>query len=164
LQKEVAEKDPVFWEIAEKENPQRLLRALEVVLSSGKSITEFRRGKKENRLFDIIKIGLELPREQLYQQINKRVDMMITQGLVDEAETLIPERSINALQTVGYREIFDYFDGKVSLFEAVGRIKTNTRHYAKRQMTWFKKDEEISWFHPADPHLLPSILEKIASH
>ncbi|MCW3115349.1 MAG: tRNA dimethylallyltransferase [Segetibacter sp.] len=161
LQTEVARKDPAFWNVAEKENPQRLLRALEVVLSSGRSITTFRQGKKESRPFNIIKVGLEVPREQLYTQINNRVDVMIKQGLVDEASELLPHRNINALQTVGYRELFDFFDNTVSLPHAIENIQTNTRRYAKRQLTWFKKDQEILWLHPTDPGVYHSILGKI---
>lgn len=161
LQKEVAENDPGFWAIAEKENPQRLMRALEVVLSSGKSVTSFRSGKKESRPFNIIKIGLELPREELYDRINKRVDMMVEHGLADEVSQLLPHKNINALQTVGYREFFDFFDGKASLQQAIANIKTNTRRYAKRQLTWFKKDEEITWVNPESSTLFQLILEKI---
>lgn len=158
LQQQVAEKDPAFWAVAEQQNPQRLIRALEVVLSSGKSVTEFRQGKKEYRPFNILKIGLELPREQLYEQINERVDMMIEQGLVNEVRRLLPYRKINALQTVGYRELFEFFDGKVSLTEAITNIKTNTRHYAKRQITWFKRDSGIWWYSAKSVDLLHSIL------
>lgn len=164
MQKQVAEKDPAFWETAERENPQRLMRALEVILSSGKSVTIFQQGKKEDRPFNIIKIGLELPREQLYERINKRVDLMVEQGLIEETKALLPKRNMNALQTVGYRELFDFFDGKVSLDQAIINIKTNTRHYAKRQMTWFKKDHEISWYHPQNSTIFQSILERIPNY
>jgi tRNA dimethylallyltransferase len=164
LQNEVAEKDPAFWKIAEQENPQRLMRALEVVLSSGKSVTTFRKGKKEDRPFNIVKVGLELPREQLYQQINHRVDVMIDQGLPDEVSELLPQRHVNALQTVGYRELFEFFDDKVSLQQAVTNIKTNTRHYAKRQMTWFKKEEEIAWLNPQNPSVFQLILDRIPNY
>jgi tRNA dimethylallyltransferase len=164
LQEQVAAKDPAFWKIAERNNPQRLMRALEVVLSSGKSITTFRKGKKEQRPFNIIKVGLEFPREQLYKQINARVDGMVEQGLVEEARTLLPQRNINALQTVGYRELFDYFDGRVSFDEAINNIKTNTRHYAKRQLTWFKKDKDISWFDPSKDDLTHFILKRVHNY
>lgn len=162
LQNQVASKDPAFWQIAEQQNPQRLMRALEIVLSTGRSVTTFRQGNKEKRPFNIIKIGLQLPRQQLYDQIDKRVDLMVERGLVEEARELLPERSINALQTVGYRELFEFFDGKVSLPQAVANIKTNTRHYAKRQLTWFKRDEEINWFDANDPVTFQSIIEKIS--
>ena len=148
LQTELKAKDPLFWEKAEQQNPQRLMRALEVLLSTGQSITNFRRGEKTERPFNIIKIGLELPREKLYQQINERVDAMIENGLVAEVQNLHSYKSLNALQTVGYSEIFEYLEGKKTLSQAIDDIKRNTRHYAKRQMTWFKKDTAIRWFSP----------------
>lgn len=150
LQKEIAEKDPDFWKIAEQQNPARLMRALEVFLSTGKSITTFRKGDKKDRPFKIIKIGLTLPRPQLYQQIDNRVDAMIEQGLLNEVSELCKYESLNALQTVGYKELFDHLNGKLSLEHAIENIKTNTRHYAKRQLTWFKKDTKITWFNPND--------------
>jgi tRNA dimethylallyltransferase len=149
LQNEVQQKDPAFWSTAEQQNPQRLMRALEVVESTGKSIITFKTGRKLERPFNIIKIGLELPRETLYDRINHRVDVMIENGLVEEARSLLPLRRMNALQTVGYKELFDYFDGNISLEEAIDEIKKNSRHYAKRQLTWFKKDTEINWFSPS---------------
>jgi tRNA dimethylallyltransferase len=148
LQEEVQQKDPLFWETAEQQNPHRLLRALEVMEATGRSITTYHQQVKAKRPFNIIKVGLSLPKEELYLKINMRVDNMIEQGLVDEAKSLLPYRSLNALQTVGYKELFDFFDGKISLSKAVDDIKKNTRHYAKRQMTWFKKDETIQWIHP----------------
>ncbi len=145
LQTEVQVKDPVFWQTAEQQNPQRLMRALEVVYGTGQSITAYRNKHKIQRPFRITKIGLELPRELLYDRINKRVDMMMEAGLLDEARAVYPFRNLNALQTVGYKELFDHFDGHCTLPEAVKQIKQNTRHYAKRQMTWFKKDAAIKW-------------------
>ena len=156
LQKELEQKDPAFWAVAEQQNPQRLMRALEVLYATGQSIMVYRTKKKIERPFRIIKIGLELSKEQLHHNINTRVSQMMQQGLLKEVESLLPYRSHNALQTVGYREIFDHLDGKCSLEEAVEQIKTNTRHYAKRQMTWFKKDTEIQWFSPA-PASLPLV-------
>ncbi len=150
LQTELALKDPEFWQHAEKQNTQRLMRALEVLLSTGQSITAFQKGKKEERAFNIIKIGLELPRQQLYNQINQRVDQMIEKGLVDEVRSLAQYQNVNALQTVGYREIFGYLNNEISLPGAVNLIKTNTRHYAKRQLTWFKKDKDVQWRSPSD--------------
>lgn len=150
LQKQVADKDPAFWQIAEQQNPQRLMRALEVFLSTGKSVLTFRKGAKKQRPFNIIKIGLELPRQQLNSQINHRVDKMMDEGLLEEVSRLYPYKSFNALQTVGYRELFDYIEKKYSLQEAIEKIKINTRQYAKRQMTWFKKDAAIKWFNPHD--------------
>src|SRR5258706_9018513 len=116
------------------------MRALEVIESTGESVLHFRKGIKVKRDFNIIKIGLELPRERLHQNIHTRVDRMIENGLVEEVKNAKPFKHLNALQTVGYSEIFDYFDGKISLEQAVNDIKTNTRQYAKRQMTWFRKD------------------------
>ena len=157
LQTELKAKNPLFWEKGEQQNPQRLMRALEVLISTGQSITTFRRGEKAERPFNIIKIGLELPREKLYKQINDRVDAMIENGLVAEVQNLHSYKSLNALQTVGYAEIFEYLEGKKTLFQAIDDIKKNTRHYAKRQMTWFKKDMAIRWF---SPHLNPEELVK----
>lgn len=132
------------------------MRALEVKISSGRSIVSFQKKQKKERDFNIIKIGLELPREQLVQHINQRVDAMLQQGLLDEVMALRPFKNLNALQTVGYRELFDHFEGLGSLESAVEKIKINTRQYAKRQMTWFKKDPEIHWVTPAFP---PSALQ-----
>ncbi len=148
LQRQIAEKDPEFWKIAEKQNPRRLMRALEVFLSTGKSVTTFRKGEKKERPFNIIKIGLELSRQQLNEQINHRTDKMMEEGLFDEVSALYPYNSFNALQTVGYRELFDYIEKKYSLQEAIEKIKINTRQYAKRQMTWFKKDVAVRWCNP----------------
>lgn len=148
LQTELALKDPEFWQRAEQQNTQRLMRAMEVLLSTGKSITAFQKGKKEERPFNIIKIGLELPRQQLYHQINQRVDEMIEKGLVDEVRSLVLYQKLNALQSVGYREILGYLNNEISFSDAVSRIKNNTRHYARRQLTWFKKDKDIQWRSP----------------
>ena len=150
LQNQVQIKDPLFWQTAEQQNPQRLMRALEVVEATGQSINSFRTGEKLQRPFNIIKIGLELPREQLYARINQRVDIMMQQGLLEEVKSLVAFRKLNALQTVGYKEFFEYFDGIFSIEQAIEELKKNTRHYAKRQMTWFKKDEQIQWFQPFD--------------
>lgn len=145
LQEQVRQKDPAFWQVAEQQNPQRLMRALEIVDTTGKSITAFRSRTKIERPFRIVKIGLELPREKLYERIDSRVDQMMTAGLLQEAAGVYPYKHLNALQTVGYKELFDYMDGHYSLDEAIAKIKQNTRHYAKRQMTWFKKDMSINW-------------------
>lgn len=158
LQQQVQQKDPVFWNNAEQQNPQRLMRALEVKESTGKSINEFRKGEKQERPFNILKIGLELPREELYDRINQRVDQMITNGLIEEVKSLIPYQHLNALQTVGYKELFEYFNGKISLEKAIEDIKKNSRHYAKRQLTWFKKDSQIRWFSPHEP--VKAVLDK----
>jgi tRNA dimethylallyltransferase len=145
LQQEVEKNDPVYFATGEIKNPQRLMRALEVRLSSGRSITEFQTRKKKQRDFNIVKLGLELPKEELIKNINRRVDMMMEQGLLSEVKALQQHQHLNALQTVGYKELFDYLDNKYTLEAAVERIKINTRQYAKRQMTWFKKDAQIKW-------------------
>jgi tRNA dimethylallyltransferase len=150
LQQELQQHDPLFAAQGEMQNPQRMLRALEVVKASGESIIKFRKGEKQQRPFDIIKIGLELPREELYHRINLRVDLMMKEGLLEEAKAVYPQRQHNALQTVGYRELFDYFDGTLTLPQAVEKIKQNSRHYAKRQLTWFKRDAAMKWFHPSE--------------
>jgi tRNA dimethylallyltransferase len=151
LQNKVQQKDPLFWKQAEQKNPQRLMRALEVIESTGKSITAFRTNNKVQRPFSIKKIGISLSKEQLHANIEKRVDEMIDKGLVEEVKTLYPYKSVNALQTVGYKEIFTFLDEKISLLEAKKQIKTNTRQYAKRQLTWFKKDAEIKWIKETNP-------------
>lgn len=151
LQQEVNLHDPAFYAEGERQNPQRLLRALEVRLSTGRSILSFRSGASRKRPFHIRKIGLDLPKEQLHRRIHDRVDRMIEQGLVDEVKGLLPYRNHNALRTVGYKEIFEYLDGHYSLDEAIANMKTNTRRYAKRQLTWFRKDADIQWMHPDDP-------------
>ena len=148
LQKELQQKDPEFYKVGEMQNPQRMMRALEVMESTGQSVLHFRKGKKTKRDFDIITIGLELPKEQLHENINTRVDKMMEAGLVDEVKSLQLFKQLNALQTVGYSEIYNYLEGSISLEKAVVQIKTNTRQYAKRQMTWFRKDEQIKWFSP----------------
>lgn len=161
LQKELQQKDPAFWEVAEQQNPQRLMRALEVLYATGESIMKYRTAKKTERPFRIIKIGLELPREILNERIHQRVDEMMTQGLEGEVRSLLLYRQYNALQTVGYRELFDYLDGTVSLEQAVVNIKTNTRQYAKRQMTWFRKDPDIQWMSPS-PENIPFLSSRLS--
>lgn len=148
LQDQLKEKDPDFYEIGEMQNPQRMMRALEVVESTGQSILQFQKGTKASREFNILKIGLELPREELVNRINTRVDEMMKAGLLEEVRTLLPFKKLNALQTVGYSELFDHLQGLCTLENAVEQIKIHTRQYAKRQMTWFKRDTAISWFHP----------------
>lgn len=129
-------------------NPQRVIRALEVCIISGIPYSSLRKNFEKTRNFKIIKVGLQRDREELYARINLRVDLMIEQGLLDEAKKLYPNRHLNALQTVGYRELFDYFDGKITLEEAVELIKRNSRRYAKRQITWFNRYDDIAWFSP----------------
>lgn len=142
--------DPDYWAVVDRSNPARVMRALEVCLQSGHPYSSLRTGRRRERPFRSIKIGVTMPRAELYERIDRRVDAMIAQGLEDEARRLYPRRELNALQTVGYRELFDYFDGRVTFDQAVELIKRNTRRYAKRQLTWFRRDPEIRWFGPAD--------------
>jgi tRNA dimethylallyltransferase len=146
LQEQVQKKDPVYWnQTAEQNNPQRLMRALEIVLTTGASITSFQTAQKVARPFNIVKVGLSMPREILNVRINERVDAMMEEGLLQEVTSLFPNATMNALQTVGYKEIFAHLRGEISLQDAVAQIKQNTRQYAKRQMTWFKKDAAVNW-------------------
>jgi tRNA dimethylallyltransferase len=161
LQEQVRIKDPEFYKVGEIQNPQRLMRALEVVESAGQSILSFRKNKKTERPFNIIKIGLELPKEELHQNINSRVDKMLLDGLVEEVSSLKGYRDVNALQTVGYSEIFEHLDGKITLATAIEEIKKNTRQYAKRQMTWFKKDKEINWVNAKQTGEILSMAQKL---
>jgi tRNA dimethylallyltransferase len=161
LQNEVKNADPEFYSAGEMFNPQRMMRALEVVRSTGRSIRSFHTKEKRAREFEIIKVGLELPKAVLYQQINSRVDEMLEQGLVDEVRGLLPYKHLNALNTVGYKELFACFDQvDVSINAAIELIKKNTRHYAKRQMTWFKKDPSVHWIHPGDFNAIVELLGK----
>jgi tRNA dimethylallyltransferase len=150
LQTEIKTKDPAYYQSGEIQNPQRMMRALEVVEATGHSILHFRKGKKITRDFAIQKIGLELPKETLRERINRRVDQMINAGLLDEVKSLLPYKHLNALQTVGYAELFAHLENIIPLDKAIEEIKAHTRQYAKRQMTWFKKDKAIEWFHPGD--------------
>jgi tRNA dimethylallyltransferase len=148
LQKKLQDADPEYYSEADVQNPHRLIRALEVIILSGKKFSSLRNNKEKARDFMIKKIGLSVDRSELYMRINKRVDEMILNGLAKEVKSLLPYRNENALQTVGYKEIIEYLDNKTSLESAIESIKQNTRNYAKRQMTWFRKDQEIHWFHP----------------
>ena len=162
LQREVEDKDPVYFKSGETQNPQRLMRALEVKISTGKSITSFQQKNRKERSFNILQFGLELPRPLLYNRINNRVDHMINLGLEEEVKILMPYKHLNALQTVGYRELFDYFDNHISRQKAIEMIKQNTRHYAKRQMTWFKKDAGFIWIDMNDEEkVLQSIIQYV---
>jgi tRNA dimethylallyltransferase len=160
LQETIQAEDPEFYASSESENPARMIRALIFKRSTGESILNFRTGTKRERYFETIKIGLELPREVLYERINQRVDNMMEAGLLDEVKSLYPQRHLKNLQTVGYAELFDYLDNKCSLAEAVNKIKQHTRNYAKRQMTWFRKEENISWLRADDPHIVDHIKSK----
>ncbi|HEX7903405.1 MAG TPA: tRNA (adenosine(37)-N6)-dimethylallyltransferase MiaA [Chitinophagaceae bacterium] len=150
LQEQVKQKDPAFYAAGEIQNPQRMMRALEVVEATGESILLFQKGEKVKRDFKIIKIGLDIPKEELHRNIHTRVDRMMELGLLEEVRSLLPYRHLNALQTVGYTELFDYLDGVYSLEKAIDNIKTHTRQYAKRQLTWFRRDKELKWYHPAN--------------
>ena len=140
--------DPEHYETVDRQNYRRVIHALEICYQTGKTYTSFRKQTKKERPFKIVKIGLNRNREELYKRINQRVDDMMAQGLLDEARAMTPYREVNALNTVGYKELFDYMDERWSLEEAVERIKGNTRRYARKQLTWYKRDENIRWFHP----------------
>jgi len=148
LQQQVQQHDYKFWQIAEQQNPRRLMRALEVKLSTGRSILQFRKGTQKVRSFNIIKFGIDISKDELYNNIDTRTNNMINAGLVEEVSSLFSYRNINALQTVGYKEIFEYMGGHDSLNLTIEKIKRNTRQYAKRQLTWFKKDHHIKWVNP----------------
>lgn len=148
LQNELKSADPEYYKTADIQNPVRVIRALEIFRATGQKFSSFRIGQKTVRDFKLIKIGLELPREELYERINKRVDLMMDAGLLKEAKQLYPNRNLNSLQTVGYKEMFDYFDRKSDLETAVSEIKKNSRRYSKRQLTWYRKDDRIVWFRP----------------
>ncbi len=150
LQSEVEKSDPSYYEQVDQQNPQRLMRALEVIRGTGKPFSSFRIKSKKKRPFQVIKIGLERDRAELYERIESRMDQMIQAGLFDEADALFGKRQLNALQTLGYTEIFGFLEGKYDREEAIRLLKRNSRRYAKRQLTWFKRDEEIRWFHPED--------------
>ena len=167
LVEELRRLDPDYYEIVDRQNPRRVVHALEICVMTGKTYTSFRskeRRSKERsrnvRPFRIKKIGLNREREELYNRINARVDKMMSDGLLDEVKALYPKKELNALNTVGYKELFDYLDGRWPLEEAVERIKGNTRRYARKQLTWYKKDEHIRWFHPDDKQSLMNYILK----
>ena len=150
LCEELRQLDPEHYAIVDRQNYRRVIHALEICHQTGKTYTSFRTQQKKERPFRIVKIGLNREREELYNRINQRVDQMMNDGLLDEVKGLINKRETNALNTVGYKELFDYLDGRWSLEEAVERIKGNTRRYARKQLTWYKRDEDMRWFHPDD--------------
>jgi tRNA dimethylallyltransferase len=152
LQTELKTLDSVHFEKMDAQNPQRVIRALEVCLSTGKPFSSFHEGAKKQRPFKIEKIGLELPREELYDRINTRVDLMLEAGWLEEAKAVFDKRHLNALNTVGYKELFTHLGGEMTLEEATEKIKINTRRFAKRQLTWFKKDVEVKWFENPSIH------------
>lgn len=161
LQAAVQKEDALYFEKGEIFNPHRLMRALEVKLGTDESIFSFQSKQKRQRDFNIIKVGIELPRPLLYERINHRVDIMIQEGLVEEAGSLQLYKNLNALQTVGYRELFEYLDGNISLERAVELIKQHSRHYAKRQLTWFKKDETMIWLDARDEKNIAKIADLV---
>ena len=146
MQKEVEYVDKEYFKIVDKQNPRRLQRALEVYYQTGKSYSTFRQGNAAKRDFNIIKLAILWDRDKLIERINKRVDLMMQQGLLEEVKSVYPKRHLNSLNTVGYKELFDYLDGKCTLEQAVEQIKINTRQYAKRQMTWLRKHGDYQWF------------------
>ena len=158
LVEELKRLDPEYYEIVDRQNPRRVVHALEICTMTGKTYTSFRKREKRQRPFQIIKIGLNRPREELYDRINQRVDQMMADGLLEEARSLYPLRHLNALNTVGYKELFDYLEGRWPLEEAVERIKGNTRRYARKQLTWYKKDERMKWFHPQETEQIISYI------
>jgi tRNA dimethylallyltransferase len=153
LQEKLKTADPSYYLEVDLNNPQRLIRALEVFESTGLPFSSYRQRNANKRPFNIVKYGISLPREILYKRIDDRVDDMVRAGLLDEVKSLIPYRYFNALNTVGYSELFDYLDGKINLKDALSLIKQNTRHFAKRQLTWFKRDADIAWVEPPFEHL-----------
>jgi len=162
LQDKLKTADPYYYQEVDLNNPQRLIRALEVFEATGKPFSSYRKAIRNRRPFETVKIALNLPREILYDRINQRVDLMVKRGLIEEVRALLPYRHLNALNTVGYSELFDYFDGKIDLDTAISLIKQNTRRFAKRQLTWFRKDKEIKWLMADDPKLIATIVQGLS--
>ncbi|MCX2584594.1 tRNA (adenosine(37)-N6)-dimethylallyltransferase MiaA [Pedobacter sp. MR22-3] len=161
IREQLAKHDPEYYAKVDQQNPQRMIRGLEVFLSTGQKLSSMLSATKKERPFNIIKIGLNTERATLYNRINSRVDKMIHDGLVEEVKSLTEFRSYNALNTVGYSEIFDYLDQKLPIEEAVSNIKQNTRRFAKRQLTWFRRDEEIRWFEPNQQQVVIKYIESV---
>ncbi|MBR5464414.1 MAG: tRNA (adenosine(37)-N6)-dimethylallyltransferase MiaA [Alistipes sp.] len=159
LCEELQQLDPSYYEQVDRQNPARVLRALEVCLQTGQPYSSLRTGERRQRPFRILKIGVDLPREELYARIDRRVELMMGEGLEAEARAMLPHRRLNALQTVGYKELFDYFDGTITHDEAVALIQRNSRRYAKRQLTWFRRDQEVHWFRPDDDERIKEHIE-----
>ena len=169
LQTEVQRLDPAYWQLVDQQNPARLAHCVEMCLTTGQTYSSLRTGERKQRPFRIIKIGLERPREELYDRINRRVIQMMADGLEDEAKAVYPKRQLNSLQTVGYKELFAYFDGEYDRNRAIELIQQNTRHYAKRQMTWFRRDKDIHWLQANDDyekniHLIDTLLRADSLH
>ena len=152
LQEEVQRLDPAYWEIVDQHNPARLIHCVELCLATGKTYSSLRTNTRRERPFRIVKTGLERDRAELYARIDERVTQMVRDGLVEEARAVYPKRAFNSLQTVGYRELFAYFEGQYDLKRAIELIRQNTRHYAKRQMTWYRSDKEIHWLKANDTY------------
>lgn len=161
LSNELKVLDPEYYDIVDRKNTRRVIHGLEICYQTGKPYTYFRKREKKPRPFNIIKIALNRPREELYERINSRVDDMLSDGLIEEARALFPHRKLNALNTVGYKEIFDHFDGRLSMEEAAERIKGNTRRYARKQLTWFKRDKDVRWFDPNDKNEIMNYISQV---
>lgn len=159
LCEELKQLDPIYYEQVDRQNPSRVMRALEVCLQTGQPYSSLRTGERRERPFHIVKIGVNLPREELYARIDKRVELMMAEGLEAEARAMLPHRNLNSLQTVGYKELFAYFDGEITKEEAVALIQRNSRRYAKRQLTWFRRDEEVNWFRPDEDEAIKECIE-----
>lgn len=163
LVEELHRLDPEHWEIVDRKNPRRILHALEICHQTGLPYSSFMKKEKKARPFNIIKVGLTRPREELYERINKRVLDMISDGLVEEARHVYPQRHLNSLNTVGYKEMFAYFDGTIDLDEAIRQIQSNSRRYMRKQETWFKRSNDIQWFHPSDVKEIIKYIDKSLS-
>ena len=164
IQNELKRLDPVHYQEVDILNPKRVIHALEICSMTGKPYSDFRTGQHKERSFNILKIGLNRPRPELYERINSRVDEMMREGLLEEAEQFFPFKKLNTLNTVGYKEIYQYMDGHITLDFAVNLIKQDSRRYAKRQMTWFNRDKEINWFHPEENNqIVEFIIQRTAS-
>ena len=162
LCEELKQLDPTYYEQVDRQNPARVLRALEVCMQTGQPYSSLRTGERRSRPFQIVKVGVDLPREELYARIDRRVELMMEEGLEAEARAVLPYRTLNALQTVGYKELFLYFDGSISRDEAVALIQRNSRRYAKRQLTWFRRDDEVTWFRPDADEAIISHIENFS--
>lgn len=156
--------DPEHWEIVDRKNPRRVLHALEICIQTGKTYTSFRPNTTKERPFNIIKIGLNRDRNELYDRINQRVLNMIDEGMIEEALRVYPKRTLNSLNTVGYKEMFEYLDGLTTLDEAIFKIQSNTRKYARKQLTWYKKDDDLQWFNPDNVEEILKYISTIVSY
>lgn len=153
--------DPEHYQLVDRQNYRRVIHALEICYQTGRTYTSFRTQAKKQRPFQIIEIGLNCDRQELYDRINQRVDDMMNSGLLEEARAMYPYKDVNALNTVGYKELFDYFNGRWPLEEAVERIKGNTRRYARKQLTWYKRDESVAWFHPSQQQEILNFISQL---